>query len=383
MHRHPYHHPRSLNIGGSKSTTIIVLSVAGFVGVVIVTMFLFRMIRILFRLDQYHPAPLPPIQPLAHHREQQLAQFIDRDRSASPSRPATWYDAGLEAPPIFASSSGSRSDISLLHRKASSVSEISPYASPGRSEKSEPMEEFSALSGSPAVDFPGQTGADGLEIPSLPSTPHSRASSASGYVPAARPRPRTVSQNQRLRSRPVSMSSVLSTSRSSRTIRGPPHSPHNHVQIVLPMPLAPSLHGSNPSTRRHTFIDEFTADRSPSRLSVVDQWAQIPVRSHSAERRSLNIGDSHTSTALSATRIASHPRNIPSPSANAPPHLPPPPVPRIPSVYNVPPASIEIIVQDTQVDKEPEPIERGRTHATSSPPISLRSHSQADTIDEP
>jgi hypothetical protein len=53
-----------------------------------------------------------------------------------------------------------------------------------------------------------------------------------------------------------------------------PHSPHSNVKIIMPMPLASTLHPhmNIHSARRHASINGQGYDPL-SRLSVVDKWA--------------------------------------------------------------------------------------------------------------
>jgi hypothetical protein len=285
------HHPRSLVDLGSSSnrTLLIVICVVAAVGGLIFTIIFIRTFRIIFRLDQYRPSPLPPIQPLAHHREQQVALFVERN--GSDSTPATWYGSYLTIPTSDSMPKGG-SEISLLHRDPSSTS---PSVSLGFSESST-TDEATVLSSAkplelpPPSSFPDNPSLEVAESQPMPTTlrSHTSQSTNSTHLTTARPRPQSAS-----RPRPVSMSSVTSTAltpRNSRIIRGPPHGPHSKVQVVLPTPLAPSLYAhmasDDPSRKRHSI--GFTPDGS-KRLSVVDQWAQIPIRSSSRERRSLSI----------------------------------------------------------------------------------------------
>jgi hypothetical protein len=384
-----YHHSRtSLDLGSTsnRTTLIIICTVASIGGIVLVLLF-FRIFRIIFRLNEYRPSPLPPIQPLAHHRDQQLTQY----------RPTTWYDDYLSAPDIFASISGSRSDISLLHRepsRATGASALSPQASVGFSEHSDAMDEVTAHTPLalppefPESPIPDSAVSEGVESPFSPDTLQSQASSsrthssASSHITAARPRSQ-INSSSHLRVRPVSMSSIGSTAlssrtyRTSRTIRGPPHGPLSNVQIVLPAPLAPSLHMAidNSSSKRHTFVGGLMPERSPSRLSVVDKWAQIPVRSARSERRSSSISEPRASTSSTSSRrsVSSpiHPRSVSEPlSSGALPGPQAPPVPRIPSIYNTP-ANIDPPRLTDHPIQGPELLEKGRAQATPSPSVSV------------
>lgn len=85
----------------------------------------------------------------------------------------------------------------------------------------------------------------------------------------------------RHRNRPSSVASNYSrTSRKSSAskIQGAPHGPHSSVNIVLPTPLAPTLSPYGHVTDDGARWDTHTSrSRASSRVSVVDQWAGVPI----------------------------------------------------------------------------------------------------------
>ena len=281
---------------GLSRTSLIIIIVCGSVGTSLLFLIIFRLFQRTFRLREFRSAPLPPIQPLAHHRELHLAQFVDRIGGGS--RPATWYDfSHLTVPPVFGSTSSSGSHVSLLH--SDSLAVHSP-ASIGIFDRSNTSVDALVMNPqSPSyLDNPNPIQPAYAEVASLPDTPYSNTSSShcnsitnNNLVPPSRSRS---TSRPRSRPRPLSMTSTSATltHRTSRTIRGTPHGPHSNVEIVLPTPLSSSLRPAvDLQSRRHTVMDGDTLDRSSSRLSVVDKWATLPVRSSSGkERRSLSFG---------------------------------------------------------------------------------------------
>jgi hypothetical protein len=283
----PRGHPPTIGTLNSKQT-LIVICVAGSVGGLLIILLTTRMLRMLF--CRRRSAPLPPIQPLAHEREQ-LAQLLTQNDHPAVS-PTNWHEPQHLTPPVFASRSGSGSDVSLLRREPSDTSRGSPHASLGYS-----AEDVITLSNTTPLDAsPLSFTERPAELTDLnsssPTTPQSNSSCTNSTQNAAgRPRPR-VSSHSRPRPRPVSMISNASTAKSartSRTIRGAPHDPQNNVEIVLPTPLAPTLHNymiNDGILRRQSSSIEGFASR---RTSIVDKWAPVPVRSSSGRPRSTSF----------------------------------------------------------------------------------------------
>lgn len=241
-------HPRASNDtsarGLSRGNSIIV-AVCASVGGLLLALFLIRIIRKLHRSSNSNP--LPPVQPLAHHREQ-LAQADSRTRTLGPTRLSIYHPSYTPTP------SGSKASlIGEQHsRRNNPSSPSSPtsntYEWPGLAVNSErllsiptlhdPLESSSSL---------GSTNVE--ELSAL--TPNLQLANLSATPPPFR------------RVRPLSMSSSHNTfvSRTSRhSIQGMPHSRHSQVQIVLPTPLA--------------LIPNNTLDGF-DRRSVVDRWVLL------------------------------------------------------------------------------------------------------------
>lgn len=184
------------------------------------------------------------------------------------------------------------------------------------------------------------------------------------------------SVNSRGRTRPLSMapsvSSMRSTSRTVRstrsmtTIRGPPHSPHSHVEIVLPVPLAPQprsapgnyydeardvLSGLSNATRP-TFCDPWLAvsrdnvsmSRSPSRERLVRSGSSRSESTQSLKKsgsRGRLLRSTSEHVRQSSSGRSSSPKSSPPKSHSQPVTRQPsmdqtsttPPVPRLPSLY--------------------------------------------------
>nr|VWP00608.1 Autophagy protein 16 [Ganoderma boninense] len=295
--------------GLSSSTIITIAVVAASVVILAFALFAWRFFARQFRRSR---VPLPPVQDLAHHREHQAVSFADRS-----ARPTTWVDPLSQKPRIYSSHflSVSGSSASLIRNSP----DFTPSRGPTR-ENSWIVEDATSSESSPlptplmANDLlppnpsflPGKknllgsmnsvasTSDDGISeahgypalgVPTSPSdATHSAESSMSSPLPPARPRP---PRQSRSRTRPMSIISSSGTVNSihsvANTLRGPAHSIHSSVQIVLPAPLAPQLYsppeelveGVPRTVRRSASLYSSTGDRK----SVVDQWVMVGSRS--------------------------------------------------------------------------------------------------------
>ncbi|KAF8078392.1 hypothetical protein FPV67DRAFT_1775604 [Lyophyllum atratum] len=273
--------------GLSRTTLIIVVVCASLAGLLVVAL----AVKLLRSATRRPAAPLPPMQPLAHHR---ITKF------------ETLYDT-----PLLRNNSRSPSTIPSLY--------------------------------SPST--PDGLGPPRLPIPAFPSSSSLHSSDSNLPSPS-----RASSRSRRIHPppRPLSTASVisngnpaLSRSASRNTIRGVPHSPHGQVQIILPTPLAPSL--QRPLSLRGHIIE-------PDRLSLVDKWIPVgrddynpsnnSVSSHVAgslfEPSSLLFSASAASTPRASRRLSSTPSTSPSSYSYFQYHSPPPPVPRLPSLDHAP-----------------------------------------------
>jgi len=304
--------------------TLIIIIVCASVATLILAIVLYRCLHSC--RSSKRSAPLPPIQPLAHHREHQAANFTGH-------RGSLWYDSN-DLPPVnqpYASNTGRGSKASLL------APETPLYSSRHPSSSDEGTDELSAHS---ALDHNGPF--------RIPNSSFTSVNSMDEFGAPVRPRTRSTSFSRNpsgfRHSRPPSVAG-------RNTIRGTPHGPHSQVQIILPPPLGsdPATFMSNGEGSSSRPASRFDVDAG-DRLSVVDRWLPSASRSttSTAGSRPLSMGESRTS--MSSLSNGSHrsagPRslrqspsgsNLPSqnpPSSEGPPEDTPP-VPRIPSMYNV------------------------------------------------
>ncbi|KAI0757204.1 hypothetical protein C8Q80DRAFT_1265160 [Daedaleopsis nitida] len=322
---------RDADSGGklSTSTIIIIAVVSGSVLILILALFAWRLIVRHCRASR--TVALPPVQDLAHHREQQLVAFTDRNAA---SRPTTWVEPHLFQPhPKLYSShflAASASSASLIHnspdfsasqgltRESSWAgsdphsADSSPFPTPRESTLIPPNPSF--LPGYSAVAQNSMTSvasssSDVVSAEVAANTPtspsdlnHSVESSSvslstSAHGSPARPRP---PRAPRSRSRPMSMVSSagtthsMSQSHSANTLRGPAHSIHSNIQIVLPAPLAPELY---PGSGGHVHERTNSFHGGGDRRSVADQWVMAGSRPPSMARleREASSSSQHSS----------------------------------------------------------------------------------------
>jgi hypothetical protein len=251
----------------SSNLPVVAIAVSVGVGSIILIVVIYRLLRGFFRKKLH---PLPPPQPLAHHR----AQFLERNDSAS--RPSTGYSvhqSSYSKSLTLNTSSVQGSTSSLIASRSVSATRPSPVPSVGD------MSNYFASEHTPPPPARIPVSSSKEPFPSIPDTPPSPSTDPFFYSPNAIPRPGS-------RSRPVSTgssqvrASMRISSSSSIRVRCAPHNPHSGVQVVLPAPLAPTLYptafGERPSTPvgaagdRHSF--------SGHRISLVDAWAPVPYR---------------------------------------------------------------------------------------------------------
>ncbi|KAH7920088.1 hypothetical protein BV22DRAFT_826259 [Leucogyrophana mollusca] len=263
--------------GSNHATTTIIVVVVGVVGCLIIIFLLYRVLR---RSWTPKSAPLPPVQPIAHHREQQLAELADRT-----NRLSVRNELSYSSTPLGLSPSGS--DASLLK-----ALEGDGYASHRGSfyALDNQRDTYDALNGDDGLRLPipafgdsRRTSVSSLKsIDSathpLPPTPVSVAPPSPSQSTFGRPIPRSrpVSQGRPRPTSTVSMASVRSTR------SGVPHGPHSQVKIVLPTPLAPALqpHMTPPSAdARLSGVENWEGS---ARTSMVDVWTPALHRSASS-----------------------------------------------------------------------------------------------------
>ncbi|KAI0361837.1 hypothetical protein OH77DRAFT_1516748 [Trametes cingulata] len=342
---------RDADSGGklSQSTIIIIAVVCGCVVLLVFALFLWRNLARSCRRSRN--VPLPPVRDLAHHREQQLAAFADR----AASRPATWVDPPMFHPRAYSTHflSASASNASLIRHSPDFTntsrsptregswavedapsSESSPYPTPLSTEDLRaPNPSYFAMnpdnSMASVVSDTSDLASSSAFVTSPSELAHSAESSASlvqNAVAPARPRPPRASRS---RSRPLSVVSSagtmhsMHTAQSMNTLRGPAHSIHSNIQIVLPAPLAPELYPAmrplddrisvygGGASRTNSFYG-FSGE-GDNRRSVADPWlghspspSRVSVR---MEREASGGSSSRRSSVGPRPNSASRPRS--------------------------------------------------------------------------
>ncbi|KAF9056389.1 hypothetical protein BJ165DRAFT_1433044 [Panaeolus papilionaceus] len=256
--------------------TIIIIAVFSAIGAFI---FVLILTRVLKRITSTS-APLPPIQPLAHHREFHIAKL-----EATLPTSQTWYpNSSLSAHHSFGTPSprgGSTTSLIAKHPPpspdATTVTDISSSLSPASSHTL-------AL---PSFQFnPARAGSSSsLTSSSEPGHMNTPFSASNSYIssPGMGPRERSSMSNlgthhypvPSRRQRPMSIASSHSTiySKASRnTLRGLPHRRHSQMQIVLPAPLATGTDIIPADPLRRMRTNTLDAGDRFERRSLVDRW---------------------------------------------------------------------------------------------------------------
>lgn len=229
-------------------------------------MLLLSLYRFIRHFSSRRFAPLPPVQPIAHHRRQQLALFSEQNNGSL--TPTQWphfstppelspYESSLSLPPS--------KEVDTLSQP---VSPLQPSFYSGENSLTE-----SSSNGQldhrriPKLSRPddhrrNSVGSVGSTHFARPSTAHSSSS--------------TPPTNTHLPHRHRLHSIASHTSIASRSSGGLPHGPHSQVKIVLPALLAPSLMPSNTGSTENILFPvapDARQNRGSVRLSVADMWA--------------------------------------------------------------------------------------------------------------
>ena len=281
-----------------NTDTLLIVIIFSTLGAIVLLFILIRVVKSLSSTSN----PLPPPQPLAHHREQ-FANFHDSD---SVSRPQSWYNLDHISTPQPETIDSESSLLGMGFRthshRLSGTDEggAGEYFAVPPVDFSEtlavPNPRFHARPGSSSsyassseLSMPFPRSSTPPPLPPLPSGP----SEYPGPVPASRPRISTSSMGSYSgrRQRPVSMSSMHSIqSKSGR--RGLPHGPHSQMHIILPAPLAPeanantsvpgtqslapSSQGGSPYSTLRRPISRREISDGYDRRSMVDRWVPTP-----------------------------------------------------------------------------------------------------------
>ncbi|VDC01906.1 unnamed protein product [Peniophora sp. CBMAI 1063] len=323
----PYLHRRGgPTIGGSQTTFIIVVAVAGTVATFF-SLMLWRAIR--HRRARQESAPLPPPQALAHHRELQLSRFEEAKFAAS--SPALLYPSDSA---LASSSSASLIPAAASYGQGSGAAttesatdELAPptpnFHGGSRPQSSGSDSSFSHSQGHSPADSPSHRNSP-LPSPSVTSNSHSQSTHDL----------RKAHRASRMSYSSASPSRMSARSRSS----GAPHARHSQVQIVLPAPLAPGLHdhmvigAEDAWGRRINTPDAVSTPAAP----LSDPWTGVvagvrPTSSISfAEQPGPGLASKRSSKRLSSrTQSMSPLSRTPSPVTPGQP-----PVPRLPMEYS-------------------------------------------------
>ena len=249
--------------GLSKQNTIIV-AVCAACGGIVLAYILWRVVR---NRNRRPANPLPPPQPLAHHRERQVAQLQES------ARLATWYEPQHNAVGHPRLMSAKNSKASLLGIEPPSPTRSIPPSSEDVRELSIADETDSRYLPPPNASFhlnrPGSRSSLVSSEASCTTNPHTPDSSthASGRGASGSPAPPPTR-----RQRPLSMSSTNTHHTTMSRRSGVPHAPYNQIQIILPTPLASANNSRETLPRlRHGRFDSDATDRR----SIADPWINL------------------------------------------------------------------------------------------------------------
>lgn len=337
--------------GLSTGSIIAIVVVCACVGILVLALFLWRLLIRFCRPN--HPAPLPPVQELAHRREQQLAALAEQRME---NRPTTWLDDSFNSrgsQMLYQASSAQsllpqgtperKSSIQTDGDEGATAESMSPLPSPVPMEPPlhPPNPAFFGSSGwdssnsspnnSPRDSFIGASGNPGIEpAPSpSPSVPFSSSSSSGSHITAAGSQPfqsssshATYPRQMRSRSnyrtdaqgRRLSLVSSVGTNfsspgfRSTSVIRGAPHSRHSTVQIVLPAPLGPHSpmegYGNQEARRSSVMADQWVM--AGSREGSVDSGSRERSRSRHGKFDKCLVLIPQLTSAIQATVVLRH-----------------------------------------------------------------------------
>jgi hypothetical protein len=260
------HAPRALTGQGLDHTTIIIVIVAASVGGLFIVVLCWRIFSWLS--SRSSSTPLPPRQPLVHHREHQLAAFSEHKNAIIPDVNS--------AVPIYCGS-----DVSLVPPTTDSPVNTPNDTSVLSHETGVAIDDNGTFHPFPTSPFfppqlPPNASSSSLPLPLPSSMDHSFDS---GVTSPNQPRRRP---NVRPEPRPYSVASIGTshtgmTGHSRSSVRGAPHSPHSNIQIVLPAPLSTNLHSRGASEnlrgQRATIGNDMYSD--VWRNSLADSWVSV------------------------------------------------------------------------------------------------------------
>jgi hypothetical protein len=246
---------------GLRHTTIIIIAVAASVGSLLLGIIFWR---IFIRLSA-RSAPLPPRQPLVHQRERQLVAFTVHGDASVPKIYAddTSNDTS-NATSSFQQEADERTE-AVLH--PSSANQLHPPTPPFFTPQGSTSGSSTSLRSSYGRSSPSSDGTNPRTADSPTMSPGLSVKRSAGPL-GSRQRPHSMAS--------IGTTQTIVTVRSRNSIRGPPHAPHNNIQIVLPAPLAPSLNQRPASAEPRLSRPGVDSTYSDSwRSSLVDTWVSI------------------------------------------------------------------------------------------------------------
>ena len=267
------HFPRGASGGSLPHTTIIIIAVSVSVGVLLLTVLIWR---IFSRLLRPRSAPLPPRQALVHQRELQLAAFTEFTEHKNASVPNILPDSSESAllPNVRDWSVNTSNRASSYTPETDDGAEVGLNLHPPAPNFFPPRINHSTSS-STSLPSSNDNSAPSSDITSPPTPPDPFSTSISTTQSFRR-----IKAHSAQRPRPSSMVSLGTshmTIRSRPSVRAAPHAPHSNVQIVLPAPLAPNLYERttgegprvpSPFARHSTYSESW-------RRSLADTWISV------------------------------------------------------------------------------------------------------------
>jgi hypothetical protein len=287
------------------STGLIVGVVCGALGGLIALLFLIRaMVRM--HIFRPAPAPLPPVQELAHHR---AAELVATAKARAATSQQEWHEhqASQKRARPYPASDGSAVSLVRAETATPTTQEHGSFLS------REPSDgPFIPL---PAPQLPfvmrrqSQSTTSDTSVPASPG--FSAPSHVSSVVTFHPPQPSSSTTSlsaHRSRSRPPQPSASRahstnsSVSKGTGRSRGAPHSRRSTMQIILPAPLAPQISNwssvtttsANSSSSPDKRTRRYSSGSSHSHATNVDSWVHASGRSKSRERVDSSGGMSHS-----------------------------------------------------------------------------------------
>ena len=289
-----FHHPMS---SSGPSRTIIIITAA--IGGAIVLFVVIRILICIHRRRKLEPVPLPPARPLVYEGPYSSSRNDLSTTSLRGGYHSSDPSMTQRSTPLGGSLAGhyslSTENMPLREPPSPATTSSTQYGNKSSKNLQPPQIPFSAYpgNGSSAQISTVSGGSERsthhpyryLNTSGISVNTEQEESGQIGPSPVSSSPPSPhPSVQSRGRARPISMapsvSSMRSTSRTVRsarsmtTIRGPPHSPHSHVEIVLPAPLA-TQPGAAPGAYYEEARDALTSLREATRPTFSDPWLTV------------------------------------------------------------------------------------------------------------